>query len=289
MIEDLTLSQEPRFGNEGPVRYWQPVPEGRPDFICARLEAGPGPLHLHDEWQFAVAEGAATLSVGAFKRYGVCAGDVTVVRPYDVHSEAGWATWRVLYVAQAVMARIVDERSIPSLETLALSNPGAGDELRALLRDSESGMLEGSEFADLALAWLRRLVQHPTRSSAPLRPIRPRPAVERVRAFLRDRPTEPLSLSDAVTVAGIAASHLVRSFSRDVGLPPKSYHAQARLALARRLLAEGKSATWVAYECGFADQSHLSRRFKQCYGLTPGAFQTQCSRREIGEVRSNAA
>ena len=55
----------------------------------------------------------------------------------------------------------------------------------------------------------------------------------------------------------------------------KACHAQVRLARARRRLGEGKSATWVAYECGFADQSHLSRRFKECHGVTPGAFQAQ--------------
>jgi AraC-like DNA-binding protein len=54
-----------------------------------------------------------------------------------------------------------------------------------------------------------------------------------------------------------------------------SYHVQVRLAHAQRLLAEGKPATRVAYECGFADQSHLNRRFKQAHGLTPGAFQAQ--------------
>jgi AraC-like DNA-binding protein len=31
----------------------------------------------------------------------------------------------------------------------------------------------------------------------------------------------------------------------------------------------------VAYECGFADQSHLIRRFKESHGLTPSAFQAQ--------------
>jgi len=74
---------------------------------------------------------------------------------------------------------------------------------------------------------------------------------------------------------GVTTSHLVRSFSRAVGLPPRSYHVQVRLARAQRLLADGKPATWVAYECGFADQSHLSRRFKQAHGLTPRAFQAQ--------------
>ena len=54
-----------------------------------------------------------------------------------------------------------------------------------------------------------------------------------------------------------------------------SYHTQVRLARARRLLAEGRPASWVAYECGFADQSHLTRRFKESYGMTPGAFRAK--------------
>jgi AraC-like DNA-binding protein len=76
-----------------------------------------------------------------------------------------------------------------------------------------------------------------------------------------------------------------------VGLPPKSYHFQVRLARARQLLAEGRPATWTAYECGFADQSHLTRRFKEFYGLTPGAFQRQFQGRQgspaVTETTSN--
>jgi AraC-like DNA-binding protein len=300
MIEETVMQ---RAG----VRFWQPAPEGAPDLICAHLEAGRIPLHVHDEWQFAVAEGPATLSLGAFGRYTLRSGDVAVIRPYDVHGEAGGITWRVLYVAGAVVARIqsellgATERSLPRFYSSVVPDSAAANELYELLRDSEDGIIEGPEFVARALGWLRRLLQQHTETSrAPLRGRAARPAVERARVYLRDRPTEAVSLSDAVAVSGVAASHLVRSFSREVGLPPKSYHAQVRLALARRLLAEGKSATWVAYECGFADQSHLSRRFKQCYRLTPGAFQAQCRRRrfrveagspdrEAAEVASNAA
>jgi AraC-like DNA-binding protein len=47
----------------------------------------------------------------------------------------------------------------------------------------------------------------------------------------------------------------------------------------------------VAYECGFADQSHLSRRFKECHGVTPRAFQEQyrAQRRSLAGVDSTAA
>jgi AraC-like DNA-binding protein len=137
------------------------------------------------------------------------------------------------------------------------------------------GKIEGSEFVARALRWLEQLLhRHAGTVAIPAR----MPAVERARAYLQDRPTQPVSLPEVGAVAGVTVSHLVRSFSRAVGLPPKSYHAQVRLARARRLLGQGKSATWVAYECGFADQSHLSRRFRECHGLTPGAFQAQYRR-----------
>jgi AraC-like DNA-binding protein len=122
-------------------------------------------------------------------------------------------------------------------------------------------------------------------------PPQPLPSVERARAYLQSHPTQAITLPEVGAVAGVTISHLVRSFSRRVGLPPKSYHAQVRLAHARRLLAEGKSATWVAYECGFADQSHLSRRFKECHGVTPGTFQAQyaAERIPVVGVERNAA
>jgi AraC-like DNA-binding protein len=47
----------------------------------------------------------------------------------------------------------------------------------------------------------------------------------------------------------------------------------------------------VAYERGFADQSHLSRRFKECDGVTPGSFQAQylAERNALAAVESSAA
>jgi AraC-like DNA-binding protein len=137
---------------------------------------------------------------------------------------------------------------------------------------SGDGGIAGTEFLSRVTHWLQQfLLRHGEDAVTPQR----MPTVERARAYLQNRPTESVTLPEVGAIAGVTISHLVRSFSRAVGLPPKSYHAQVRLARARRLLAEGKSATWVAYECGFADQSHLSRRFKECHGVTPGAFQAQ--------------
>lgn len=273
------------------IRFWQPAPEVATELVCAYLEASEGPPHLHEEWQFGVLETPSKLSLGAFRRYSTHADDVTIVHPYDVHSEGGveGATpkWRMLYVATSIVSRQYGGQA-PRFRRPVITDPAAAAELRDLLRHSADGSIPGPEFLRLIDHWLKEFLRRHAEDLAVPQPVA---AVERARAYLQDRPTETVTLSEVGRVVGVTISHLVRSFSRAVGLPPKSYHAQVRLARARRLLAAGKSVTWVAYECGFADQSHLSRRFKECYGVTPGAFQAQyrVQRDALAAVESTAA
>jgi len=274
---------------EETVRFWPPVPEAAIDLVGAYLHTGRGRAHVHEDWQFAVPDSPAKLLTGAFRRFAVGPTDVVVVRPYEVHTEGGGTgpapQWRVLHVAPSLVARAW--RGATGAVGPVLADPTGAIELRSLLRSSEDGTITGPEFLRRTLRWIEQLEHH--HQAEGIRATR-MPAVERARTYLQERATRAVSLSEVAAVAGVTVSHLVRSFSRAVGLPPKSYHAQLRLARARRLLAQGKSATWVAYECGFADQSHLSRRFKESYGLTPGAFQTQYrGERVVAGVDSNAA
>jgi AraC-like DNA-binding protein len=106
-------------------------------------------------------------------------------------------------------------------------------------------------------------------------------SLSRVRDFLRDNPGATVTIADLAEQAGFTESHFIRAFHREFGLPPHAYHLRRRLAAASELLAGGLSVSTVAYECGFADQSHLSRKFKEVYGLTPAAWATAVA----GETR----
>jgi AraC-like DNA-binding protein len=70
----------------------------------------------------------------------------------------------------------------------------------------------------------------------------------------------------------VSKYHLLRTFEREHGMTPHTYQVQLRLALAVALLAAGAPVSRAAYDAGFTDQSHLTRRFKEYVGLTPGAF-----------------
>jgi AraC-like DNA-binding protein len=67
-------------------------------------------------------------------------------------------------------------------------------------------------------------------------------------------------------------------FTKQVGLPPHVYLNQVRVNRAKQLLADGQPIALVAYETGFADQSHLTRHFKRLFGLTLGQYSMRQER-----------
>lgn len=61
-----------------------------------------------------------------------------------------------------------------------------------------------------------------------------------------------------------------------MGLAPHQYLIRHRVEEAKRLLSEKKMAiAEVARQVGFADQSHLTRHFKQVVGVMPKQFIAQ--------------
>lgn len=97
-------------------------------------------------------------------------------------------------------------------------------------------------------------------------------AVGRIRDLLNDRLPERVALADLEAETGLDRFRLLRSFKARMGMPPHAYHLALRLAKARRLIQAGHPMAQVAATCGFADQSHLIRRFRRQFGLTPGAY-----------------
>ena len=126
------------------------------------------------------------------------------------------------------------------------------------------------EFAPTISSVVERLVERAT----PLASARPRriSSLLRVREYLRAQISQPVTTEELSRVSGLSEPYLIRAFHYEFGLPPHAYHLRVRLAAACELLTRGRAVASVAYECGFADQSHLSRRFKAVYGLTPAAW-----------------
>ena len=77
----------------------------------------------------------------------------------------------------------------------------------------------------------------------------------------------------AARVRGISWTHVVRSFTREYGLPPHRYLIGRRIDDARRLLLAGMPIVDTASATGFHDQAHFTRHFRAMTGVTPGRYQ----------------
>lgn len=75
------------------------------------------------------------------------------------------------------------------------------------------------------------------------------------------------ALSDEASLTRV---QLVRAFTRSYGLPPFAWASNRRANEARRRLRKGEPLAEIAADLGFADQAHLTRRFRTTFGISPG-------------------
>ena len=104
-------------------------------------------------------------------------------------------------------------------------------------------------------------------------------ALLRVKDYIRACYADDITVSDLAAVAGLSRAHLTRAFSAAYHMPPHVYLNAVRITQAQARIRRGMPLTMVALECGFADQSHLTRRFKGGIGITPSAWRRMFSSR----------
>lgn len=98
-------------------------------------------------------------------------------------------------------------------------------------------------------------------------------SVRRAREYIEAFSSRDIRLQELAEVAGCNQFHLIRSFHRQVGVPPHKYLVIVRVNQAKHALANGKSIAEVATEVGFCDQSHFHRCFLRTAGTTPARYQ----------------
>ena len=97
-------------------------------------------------------------------------------------------------------------------------------------------------------------------------------AVALIKEYLTDNYRQNVSIDELTQLTGLNRAYLIRLFRRTVGIPPYAWLLQVRIERAKKLLARGDSIVDAALETGFADQSHLTRYFRNMLGITPGQF-----------------
>lgn len=94
------------------------------------------------------------------------------------------------------------------------------------------------------------------------------------------------NLSGRITLEELARScelsvrHFTRAFRGSTGMSAHAWLLELRVDRAKDLLANSRRPLIdVALDCGFADQSHMTRVFQRAVGLTPKAWRRLHQRR----------
>jgi AraC-like DNA-binding protein len=264
------------------ISAWRPRVAGVVEVFHAHFTEHAYPMHVHDTWTLLIVDAGAVRYDLDRHEHGTPDGTVTLLPPQVPHNGSSATPQgfrkRVLYLDMTHL----DERFIgPAVDQPDLVDPllrrRVGQLHAALSR-------RGDEFeAESRLA----LVGERLRAHLRPRAVNAGDAVDAVHGALPDRGIAgdlrdliDARLSDGVTVTLDEAArllhahpaHLVRAFSGAFGIAPHQYTVSRRVALARRLLLDGRSPGEAAATAGFYDQSHLTRHFKRVMGISPGRY-----------------
>ncbi len=231
--------------------------------------------HSHD----CFAIGTTTYGIQRFRckgrQYDSRPGDLVLFNPDDDHDgcrgTADGFRYTMWYVPDAFVASCVDGNRY-------FSHPHATDRqssetFRALSASLAQTPAESLRAESLMRAFLETmLARHGERPQPAAGPSRAS-TLARVKDYIRTYHAHDITVADLACVAGLSRAHLTRAFTATYHMPPHVYLNAVRIGHAQALIRRGMPLATVALECGFADQSHLTRRFKGSVGVTPSAWQ----------------
>lgn len=95
-------------------------------------------------------------------------------------------------------------------------------------------------------------------------------------AFIRQNYTRKLKLADIAEVTGLSEFYFERQFKQSMGCTPHQYLTQYRIDCAKQLLKQDNfTATQIAKQCGFSNQSYFTKQFRQVVGTTPIGYRRE--------------
>jgi len=238
------------------------------------------PRHTHGQLVIGIVDRGAQRSFSGRGTVEAGAGDVITVNPFEVHDgtpigDAGRA-WRMLYLDPGVVAELATDLRPGLWGDAEFDRPVIHDaDLAARMRPlfaqmtvpaAQSDALLREQLLLSVLADALHASNDRTNHHADAAP----DAIQLARTRIDDDPAAAISLLDLAHETGLSRFQVLRGFARVTGLTPHAYQVQRRVALARRLIAQGQPLAEVAAACGFADQSHMTRQFVRKYGVSPG-------------------
>jgi AraC-like DNA-binding protein len=161
----------------------------------------------------------------------------------------------------------------------------AFDEVRNILSDAVSGIitLESAEHA--VRVWLECAFP----ANLAKRDFDPR--IAQTLDWIATNVSRQIGGDELAARVHLSPSRFTHLFRQQTGLPLTRYLLWTRLLVAVEAVAEGANTTVAAHKAGFADLAHMSRTFRNTFGVMPSELQkmTIAFKREPNEMATMKA
>ena len=263
------------------VKFWRDPHLDNLELLRATYVTHTFSPHVHENFAIGVVQQGATTTCYRHTHYNIPAGTIIVINPGELHtgeatSEQGWS-YRMFYPKVGHLQRIASEladqpRGIPSFPSPVIYDNYLADlllKLHTSLENKHNSAMEREALFRWTMAQL--IVRHA--DSPVVGPLKiDRNCVKKIQDYIETHYADDLSLDQLAALVNLTPCYMLRLFNKTIGMPPHAYLNQIRLRQAKRLLARGVAIADVAYQTGFTDQSHMTKRFKRVYGITPGQY-----------------
>jgi AraC family transcriptional regulator len=243
------------------------------------------PEHLHIQPYFSIlVRGSYRESCGA-STWDCTPGHVIFHASGEVHSDQFFDEGGELLNLEVLpeFEERLREDGIRTNLRLALDHPFGLElalRLRQELRSPDS--LSGLAIEGLAMELAARVLRG--------RSARPEPQghwIHRIDATLRERFSNPPSLTELAEMVNVHPVHVARTFRKRLHCSVGGYVRMLRLeAACEQLRQTDLTLAEIAAETGFADQSHLSRTLKRYMGISPMNLRRAAASDSRGPLRS---
>ena len=229
--------------------------------------------HRHDTYTIGITLGGIQSFTYRGAGRASYPGQIVILHPDEQHDgRAGddeAFRYRAAYISPADIQEALNGQALPFVEGGVSINAGLHRAAVALLEDFQRPLsrLEYQDaIYDLALA-----LQAAAGCAVAIKRAN-REAAAGARDYIEASLSRGFSLEDLERATGHCRWQLSRDFRAMFGTSPYRYLTLRRLDLARRMMRDCGAIAEIALDCGFSDQSHFGRVFKQAYGLTPKAW-----------------
>jgi AraC-like DNA-binding protein len=281
------------MGSHGPgprgdwARYWRADGQAI-EAMHAHFRSHVYHRHSHASYSFGITESGAQAFACRGGHHVSTTGMVMTFNPDDPHdghaaTEPGF-TYRMIHLGAELVTELLADAAgrppgrplfpLPVVDDVVLAS--AVRQLHGVLTGTSTPLERHEHLTGTVSLLSRRAAASPAAFRLDHRATGPRARViaSRVRDLLHGCYASPLTADDLAAAADCSRYAAYRAFSSAFGLSPSEYQRQLRLRSAAKLLSARMPVARVAAEVGFADQAHLTRWFRRCYGVTPAVYRS---------------